>query len=145
MSASEPSEDETEWKSARRALLCCRELVRTERSYQSRLRQLLAGETETAPPALVLTYVPALLSASEALLSRLEDDPSAWGVSAAFVAVEEEAEAAFVAWAGVVGEIFVDEAFEEQRGAARNASRRGARGRPVCSRSERGHRRARRA
>ena len=46
-------EDDSEWKSARRALLCCRELVRTERSYQSRLRQLLAGETETAPPALV--------------------------------------------------------------------------------------------
>lgn len=114
--------DDLEWKTARRALLCCRELVRTERNYQARLRQLLAGDTATPPPVLVRTYVPALLRASEALLARLEDDPSAWGVSAAFVAVEEEAEAAFVAWAGVVGEIFVDEAFEEERG-ARKASR----------------------
>lgn len=99
--------DDLEWKTARRALLCCRELVRTERNYQVCLRQLLTGDTATPPPGLVLTYVPALLRASEALLSRLEDDPSAWGVSAAFVAVEEDVEAAFVAWAGVVGEIFV--------------------------------------
>jgi hypothetical protein len=98
--------DDAGWKTARRALLCCRDLVRTERSYQAKLRQLLAGETETRPPALVLSYVPALLRASEALLSRLEDDPSAWGVSAGFVGVEEEVEAAFVAWCGIVGEIF---------------------------------------
>lgn len=102
-------EDDAGWKSARRALLCCRELVRTERNYQSRLRQLLAGETDTPPPAIVLTYVPALLKASEALLARLEDDPSAWGVSVAFVGVEEDIEAAFVAWCGIVGEIFKDE------------------------------------
>jgi hypothetical protein len=98
--------DDREWKTARRALLCCRELVRTERNYQARLRQLLSGETSTPPPGLVLTYVSALVRASEAFLTRLEDDPSAWGVSVAFVAVEEEAEAAFVAWAGVVGELF---------------------------------------
>ncbi|KAI0694430.1 hypothetical protein BC835DRAFT_1006954 [Cytidiella melzeri] len=98
--------DDAGWKTARRALLCCRELVRTERSYQTRLRQLLSGETNTPPPVLVLSYVPALLRASEALLARLEDDPSAWGVSAAFVGVEEEVEAAFVAWCGIVGELF---------------------------------------
>ncbi|GJE99518.1 hypothetical protein PsYK624_157840 [Phanerochaete sordida] len=97
--------DDAEWKVARRALLSCRELVRTERNYQASLRQLLAGQTQTAPPPLVLSYVPALLKASEALLCRFEDDPSTWGVSVAFVAVEEEAEAAFVGWAGVVGEI----------------------------------------
>lgn len=102
------AEEDAGWKSARRALLCCRELVRTERSYQSRLRQLLAGETESPPPPLVLSYVAALLRASEALLARLEDDPSAWGVSVAFVGVEEEVEAAFVAWCGVVGEIFME-------------------------------------
>ncbi|KAI0095153.1 hypothetical protein BDY19DRAFT_69037 [Irpex rosettiformis] len=98
--------DDAGWKSARRALLCCRELVRTERSYQARLRQLLAGETDTPPPVLVFSHVLALLHASEALLARLEDDPSAWGVSAAFVGVEEEVEAAFVAWCGVVGALF---------------------------------------
>lgn len=115
-------QDDTEWKSARRALLCCRELVRTERSYQARLRQLLSGDTETAPPALVLTYVPALLNASEALLTRLEDDPSAWGVSAAFVGVEEEIEAAFVAWCGVVGEIFRDGVVSPASGGASHNS-----------------------
>lgn len=120
--------EDLEWKTARRALLCCRELVRTERNYQARLRQLLAGDTATPPPALVLTYVPALLRASEALLARLEDDPSAWGVSVAFVAVEDDAEAAFVAWAGVVGALFVDDhpAPEDARahkmGKARNSS-----------------------
>ena len=39
--------DDAGWKTARRALLCCRDLVRTERSYQAKLWQLLAGETET--------------------------------------------------------------------------------------------------
>ena len=115
--------DDHEWKTARRALLCCRELVRTERNYQARLRVLLSGETSTPPPGLVLTYVPALLRASEALLSRLEDDPSAWGVSAGFVAVEEEVEAAFVAWAGVVGEIFVGSSEESRERVGRKLTR----------------------
>lgn len=107
--AADAAQDDLGWKTARRALLCCRELVRTERNYQARLRQLLTGDTSTPPPPLVRSYVPALLRASEALLARLEDDPSAWGVSAAFVAVEEEIEAALVAWAGVVGSIFTRE------------------------------------
>lgn len=34
------SEDELEWTHARRAIMCCRELVRTERSYQARLQEL---------------------------------------------------------------------------------------------------------
>ena len=33
-------EDELEWIHARFAIFCCRELVRTERSYQARLREL---------------------------------------------------------------------------------------------------------
>lgn len=36
-------EDEMEWLHARRAILCCRELVRTERSYQERLQELADG------------------------------------------------------------------------------------------------------
>ena len=36
-------EDEMEWIHARRAILCCRELVRTERSYQARLQDLADG------------------------------------------------------------------------------------------------------
>ncbi|EMD42019.1 hypothetical protein CERSUDRAFT_79618 [Gelatoporia subvermispora B] len=98
--------DEAAWKSARRALLCCRELVRTERSYQTCLRQLLATQSGHPLAPLLNAYIPALISASEALLGRLVDDPSAWGVSAAFIGCEEELEAAFVAWGGVVGEFF---------------------------------------
>jgi len=39
----EVEEDEIEWGFARRAILCCRELVRTERSYQARLQDLFDG------------------------------------------------------------------------------------------------------
>lgn len=107
------AEDDSDWKIARRALLCCRELILTERAYQNHLRTLLSGDiTPTIQhprvPALVLTYLPALLRASEAFLSRMEEDPSAWGVSAAWLGCEEEMEGAFVGWCGVVGELFVD-------------------------------------
>ncbi len=117
-------QDDAGWKSARRALLCCRELVRTERNYQTRLRQLIVGDTTCPPSPFILTYVPALLGASEALLARLEDDPSAWGVSAAFVGVEEELEAAFVAWCGVIGEIFVGEEFGDGEESAERMGRK---------------------
>ncbi|KAI0081097.1 hypothetical protein K474DRAFT_1482472 [Panus rudis PR-1116 ss-1] len=112
-----PTEDSlsssSSWKIARRALLCCRELVLTERTYQTQLRRLLSGDiapTAQHPrvPALVVSYIEDLISASEAFLSRLEDDPSAWGVSTAWLGCEEELESAFVAWCGVVGELFVD-------------------------------------
>ena len=36
-------EEESEWLHARRAIMCCRELVRTERSYQARLQELYNG------------------------------------------------------------------------------------------------------
>lgn len=104
----ENEEDEAEWKAARKALFCCRELVRTEKNYQARLRQFLVVETSHPMYSLMISYIRALLSASEALLVRLVDDPSAWGVSAAFIACEEELESAFVAWCGIVGEFFVD-------------------------------------
>lgn len=39
----EVDEDEIEWGFARRAILCCRELVRTERTYQARLQDLYDG------------------------------------------------------------------------------------------------------
>lgn len=113
-----PSSD-TDWTTARRALLCCRDIIRTERSYLSLLHQLtelmypssvttvtttLSHRTRT----LIYTYLPDLIHASEALLARLEDDPSAWGVSAALIGCEEEIESAFIRWCGVVGEVFVD-------------------------------------
>jgi len=114
-----PSSD-SDWTTARRALLCCRDIIRTERSYLSMLHQLselaypssslttftspLSSRTRT----LIYTYLPDLIGASEAFLARLEDDPSAWGVSAALIGCEEEMEGAFVRWCGVVGEVFTD-------------------------------------
>ena len=99
-------EEEALWHTARRALLCCREIVRTERRYQAELVALLRGRTTTPPPPLMKQYVPALLRASQRLLKGLAEDPSAWGVATAFVACEEEVEEGMVAWAGVVGEFF---------------------------------------
>ena len=114
--------DEEEWKAARRALLCCRELVRTERSYQARLRELMNSQSSHPFFSLLLSYVPALLQASEGLLVRLVDDPSAWGVSAAFIGCEEELEAAFVAWCGVVGNFYIDGEDKDKRGRRRRKS-----------------------
>jgi hypothetical protein len=54
----------------------------------------------------MLTYLPALLHASEVLLKGLSEDPSAWGVSTAFMGCEDELEAAMVAWSGVAGQFF---------------------------------------
>ncbi|KAJ7109947.1 hypothetical protein C8R44DRAFT_883965 [Mycena epipterygia] len=95
------------WQSARRALLTCRELVRTERHYLTSLQALLAGGTRAPPPALMCAYAGALARESAGLLRRMEDDPSAWGVAAAFLGAEEALETALVAWCGVVGGWFV--------------------------------------
>ena len=54
----------------------------------------------------MLAYLPALLTASQALLGRFTEDPSAWGVSTTFMGCEEELEAAMVAWSGVAGQFF---------------------------------------
>lgn len=108
------------WQSARRALLICRELVRTERHYLLGLRTLAACETQTSPPPLMLTYLPALVDVSERLMVLMEKNPSAQGVSAAFLSVEDELEAAFVSWCGVVGGFFAGK--EERRPKRERAS-----------------------
>ncbi len=103
-------EDEEDWKTARQVLFCCRELVQTERNYQARLRELASTELSHHYASLVAKYIPALLRVSETLFAHVIDDPSAWGVSAAFIGCEEELEAAFVAWSTVAGEFFVEDA-----------------------------------
>ncbi|RPD82198.1 hypothetical protein L226DRAFT_19447 [Lentinus tigrinus ALCF2SS1-7] len=103
-------EDEEDWKTARQVLFCCRELVQTERNYQARLRELASTELSQQYASLVARHIPALLRVSETLLAHVIDDPSAWGVSAAFIGCEEELEAAFVAWSSVVGEFFLEDA-----------------------------------
>ncbi|KZT30968.1 hypothetical protein NEOLEDRAFT_50542 [Neolentinus lepideus HHB14362 ss-1] len=102
----------------RRTRMCCRELVRTERNYLRCLRDLMDGETQTPPSPLLLTYLPALLAASNSFLAHLITDPTPYGVSAAFLGCEDELEASFVAWCGIVGTLFAEPA-------ARGRSKRG--------------------
>ncbi|KAJ7492284.1 hypothetical protein FB451DRAFT_984606, partial [Mycena latifolia] len=94
------------WQTARRALLICRELIRTERNYLSSLCILVSNGTATPAPTLMLTYMPALVQASEDFLLRMEANPSAQGVAEAFSQGESTLEAAFVAWCGVAGSFF---------------------------------------
>lgn len=56
----------------------------------------------------MLTYVPALVNASEELLAALTEDPSAWGLAKAFMRLQPALEAAFVPWCGAVGQWFTE-------------------------------------
>ncbi|KAJ7754974.1 hypothetical protein DFH07DRAFT_743493 [Mycena maculata] len=94
------------WQTARRTLLICRELIRTERNYLASLFALVSNGTATPPPALMLAYMPALVQVSEDLLLKMEANPSAQGVAQAFLEGETGLEAAFVAWCGVAGGFF---------------------------------------
>lgn len=132
------AEEAATWHIARRALLCCREIVRTEKRYQEELKALLDGDvrtaslnpimvliifqTLTAPPAVMLTYLPALIRASENLLKGLSQDPSAWGVSTAFMTCEDELESAMVAWSGVAGQFFAKKRKSWRRSSHQNLS-----------------------
>lgn len=53
-------------------------------------------------------YVSALVRVSEMLLKCFIEDPSAWGVSTAFVTSEDELEATMVSWCTVAGAFFTD-------------------------------------
>ncbi|KAG0702723.1 hypothetical protein DFH29DRAFT_920141 [Suillus ampliporus] len=101
-------DDAALWSTARKALFCIREIVRTERKYQEALKMLLTGQTTSQPPPLLLTYLPDLVRASEVLLKAFLDDPSAWGLSTAFMAYEDDIETAMVSWCRVAGNFFTD-------------------------------------
>ncbi|KAJ7193348.1 hypothetical protein GGX14DRAFT_379115 [Mycena pura] len=118
-----PTQPTASWQSARRALLTCRELVRTERHYLTALQRLIAGDTRAAPPPLMQTYAAALARESAAMLRRMEHDPSAWGVSVALLGAEDALDAAFVAWCGIVGEWFVNVPQPQPRRLSKTRSR----------------------
>ncbi|THV06466.1 hypothetical protein K435DRAFT_848951 [Dendrothele bispora CBS 962.96] len=94
------------WQMARRALLICRELVRTERRYLAGLDNLTSSETLTPPPPVMLDYIPALVQVSRELLQLMEINPSAKGVADAFLSKAGDLEKAMVSWCGVVGSFF---------------------------------------
>ncbi|KAJ2932795.1 hypothetical protein H1R20_g4296, partial [Candolleomyces eurysporus] len=91
------------WHSARRALLTCRECIRTERHYLSGMRALVSQETETPPPSLMLKHADHLVTQSERFLARMEENPNVWGVTTAFLGEEVGLEEGFVGWCGLVG------------------------------------------
>ena len=116
---------EQAWKVARKALFCCRELVRTEKAYFSKLVQLKDGQvilfvhfysicltsqfdakTLTPPPSLLTSYLPALILASNTLLEHCSQDPTAYGISTAFLESSAQLEHALVAYCGIIGDIF---------------------------------------
>lgn len=103
------------WQTAQRVLFTCRELVRTERHYLLSLQTLLASNTETVPPPLMLKYAEELTRVSMLYLGQLRGNPSAWGVAAAFLGAEEAIEGAFVRWCGSVGMWFKDGGYEAQK------------------------------
>ncbi|KAG8902881.1 hypothetical protein FRB99_003985 [Tulasnella sp. 403] len=107
----EESDEEVVWMKARRAMLCVREIMRTETSYRGHL--LNVWEAESASPSghvppLFMNHLPSLISASSALSRFWEEDPSAWGVSATFLNVEQELEVALVSWCSVVGQVMLE-------------------------------------
>ena len=66
------------------------------------------SQCRSSPPALLLAYLPALTAASCQLLDHFLFDPTAYGVSLAFVESEQQLEEAFVPWCSVVGSAFTN-------------------------------------
>ncbi|RXW24041.1 hypothetical protein EST38_g1797 [Candolleomyces aberdarensis] len=64
------------------------ECIRTERHYLSGMRALVSQETETPPPSLMLKHADHLVTQSERLLARMEENPNVWGVTTAFLGEE---------------------------------------------------------
>ncbi|KAG9101240.1 hypothetical protein FRC06_003248 [Ceratobasidium sp. 370] len=103
-SGTDDSAAEREWAKARRAMMCVREIVRTEKSYLRHIVGFLDGD-QSAMSSILLEHLPRLVETSRIFAAHLEEDPSAWGVSVAFLAVEKQLEHALVEWSGVVGQV----------------------------------------
>lgn len=65
------------------------------------------SSVDAGTPPLLVKHLPLLISASQAFCNRLVEDPSAWGVSAAFVTVEAVLEQVLVDYCQVVGQIMM--------------------------------------
>jgi len=100
---------EAAWKTQKRALLSSREVILTERSYLLQLTRfhstVIGGYAASYCPDLLVEHLPPLIRASQLFSSFMEEDPSAWGVSAAFISAADVLERALVAYCAVAGEI----------------------------------------
>jgi len=117
---------DSSWMSARQALLLCRELIRTERRYIKSLKTLITNGTSNPPPPAMLPYLPGLITASEAFLQLMEQDPSVQGVSKALLALSSNLMEAFVSWCRVVGHFFDSSEGGTCKGDSEEASERAA-------------------
>ncbi|KZS92876.1 hypothetical protein SISNIDRAFT_549915 [Sistotremastrum niveocremeum HHB9708] len=102
---SDQQEDEN-WKSVRRALFVCRELVRTERNYLQYLQEMEGVPKMKPLPPMLQQHVPSLMKASQSLSRKWESDASVEGISSAFLDAESALEEALSAWCSVVGHFF---------------------------------------
>lgn len=100
---------EAAWKMQKRALLSSREVILTERSYLSQLTRFysaaIGGYAASHCPDILLENLPRLIQTSQLFLSFMEEDPSAWGVSAAFISAADVLERTLVAYCAVAGDI----------------------------------------
>lgn len=103
---SSSQDDEWRWKKAQKSAFCRRELIKTELTYLEGILQLENENCRSPPPALLLAYLPTLTAASCQLLDHFLSDPTAYGVSLAFVESEQQLEEALVPWCSVVGNAF---------------------------------------
>ena len=63
-------------------------------------------QTLTPPPSLLTSYIPELILASNTFLEHCSRDPTAYGISTAFLQSSAQLEHALVAYCGIVGNIF---------------------------------------
>jgi len=102
---------EAAWKMQKRALLSSREVILTERSYLSQLTRfhsaVIGGYAASYCPDILFEYLPLLVQTSQLFLSFMEEDPSAWGVTAAFISAADVLERTLVAYCAVAGEVMV--------------------------------------
>jgi hypothetical protein len=102
---------EAAWKMQKRALLSSREVILTERSYLSQLTRfhsaVIGGYAAGYCPDILFEYLPLLIQTSQLFSSFMEEDPSAWGVSAAFISAADVLERTLVAYCAVAGEIML--------------------------------------
>lgn len=121
--------NDDDWKREVKALFVIREIVLTERSYAQHLEALLQAVRAMYPPTarkaslstgtnlsrspgpipphitLMRTLLPQLVALSRSLANRIDENPTAAGVGAAFRLVSSQMEATFVAWSSVATEI----------------------------------------